>query len=77
MKFTVDGYEIDIKAKRSIIRERMNKHDTMEFMNNLCLLMWWTAERDRMKGYEDVAQIYEQEASELHDQLDSLGLFKF
>lgn len=75
MKFVVDGYEIDIKAKKCLIRERMNKQDTLSFMNTLCLYLWWTAERDEYKGYDDSSEIYVKEAQKLHDQLDALGYF--
>ena len=90
MRFTVDGYEIEIKAK-DIGDKRFSKEDTLYFMNQLSI---WMAESAHYTAFEhrndngfydsdtEAVEIGKRcgerlkEASyDIHDQLDALGFY--
>lgn len=90
MKFTIDGYEIEIKAKREGAK-RASKDDTMCFMNSLAI---WMRESGKFTAFEhrndsgfydgnddaiECGKRYgaylKAAANDLHDQLDAYGCY--
>lgn len=49
MRFIVDGYEIEIKA-RDTFHSRFNKDDTLDFLNTVCI---WMSEAAKYKNFEN------------------------
>lgn len=90
MRFTVDGYEIEIKAK-DIGDKRFSKEDTLYFMNQLAIWMTESAhytafEHRNDNGFYDgdteaieigkrCGEYLSNAAEELHDQLAALGCY--
>lgn len=82
MTFTVDGFEINITAKKDGFTR---KQATLYFMNSLGCLYWDSANYDTMRNEQEPREYYTGEhgtiaqalniAEEIHDQLKALGLY--
>ena len=74
MKLELNGYEVEIKAKRKLVKDRFNKEDTMNFLNELSLLLGNTNEDDEANQY------FRNEANKLahkiYMELEKAGAYK-
>lgn len=52
MTLTINGYEIEIKAKNTLISTRYNKEDTCAFLNKVSSIASVAAEEYEKEGYE-------------------------
>lgn len=75
MKITMGEYEIDIKAKQVRYHDRMNKADTLDFLNTVAVILGAAVEHYDKKGLFALKKYYYNMHSELHDQLDAAGLY--
>ena len=84
MKFTVENYEIEIKAKKKG-NSRYNAKDTMHFMNEIAILFSRYSDYCKLKneiepkefytGKYGVIRQYQDFSSEIHNQLENLGFY--
>lgn len=75
MKFTFDGYEIDIKVKNTLLSDRANKYDTLSFMNRMLGWFFDSIEDSNRLGFEDLAEHQRKEAYKLFEQLTKHGAY--
>ena len=75
MKFHIDNYEIDIKAKGLCNETRNNKEDVMYFMNLISLLACSAEENYRNKGAIALAEQAGKCSDEIHEQLKAMGCY--
>ena len=75
MKFHIDNYEIDIKAKGLCNETRNNKEDVMYFMNFVSLLAINAAENYRNTGGIALAEQAEKCSNEIYKQLKAMGCY--
>lgn len=90
MRFTVDGYEIEIKAK-DIGDKRFSKKETMYFMNQLAIWMtdsahytafehrnddgFYDGDTEAIENGKRCGELLKEESFDIHDQLDALGFY--
>lgn len=74
MKVIIDGYEVEIKAKKVNTRKN-NTKDTMHILSKLEGWAWETAGHMEKEGYKILADATRKEASSIHDTLGSYGYF--
>ena len=75
MKFHIDNYEIDIKAKGLCNETRNNKKDVMYFMNFISLLALNAEENYRHKGADALAEQAGKWSDEIHEQLKAMDCY--
>ena len=75
MKFHIDNYEIDIKAKGLCNETRNNKEDAMYFMNFISLLALSAAENYRKEGANVLAEQAGKCSNEIHEQLKAMKCY--
>lgn len=79
MKFTANGYEIEIKAKRTcgglFDRKRANAEDTKRFMADVAIWAARAADEYKALGLNALAKEADTTWNEIYDQLDNLGHF--
>lgn len=74
MRVNVGVYEVEIKAK-AYGSTRMNKEDTLYFLNMISGALFGDAENLRKKGYEHLAEDSAKKARELHGMLREIGFY--
>lgn len=75
MKFTINGYEVEIKAKRTVGSKRMNKEDTMDFVNYILMLSYMASERYAMMGADALAKDADKTSEEFYAVLKENGAY--
>ena len=75
MKFHIDNYEIDIKAKGLCNETRNNKEDVMYFMNLMALFASGAEENYRNKGAGALAKQAKECSDAIRKQLKSMGCY--
>lgn len=79
MKFTVDGYEIEIKAKNTcgglFDRKRAKAEDAKAFMRDVALLAARAADRYAEMNCFALSRNADRIYHEIHDQLNDLGYY--
>lgn len=82
MKININGYEVEIKARK--VRnydehKRFNEKDTMIFLNGLAIDFWRLAEYmandEKRATARDYAPYVERNAKDIHDVLGAMGLY--
>ena len=81
MKITLNGYEIEIKAKYTAgglinTDRRMNKADTMSLLSTVALWAFEASHRYDGLGLDALGEDASKAGNELHDQLEAAGAFK-
>lgn len=76
MKFTINGYEVEIKAKRTVGSKRMNKEDTMDFVNYISMLSYVASERYAMMGADALAKDADKTSQEFYTVLAENGAYR-
>lgn len=74
MTFTIDGYEVEIKAK-GFGKDRFNKNDTMAFANHLSLILSEAGASYKYKGLHNIAARCDGDVDNIYNQLDALGYY--
>lgn len=74
MTFTIDGYEVEIKAK-GFSKERFNKADTMAFANHLSIMLSRAGDYYESDGYKAIAESIERDVDNIYNKLDSYGYY--
>lgn len=74
MKVRVNGYEVEIKA-RDLSRDRANKKDTLQFMNDICCLAIEAREHYEMEGYVALTEEAESFRKAFFKVCDENGLY--
>ena len=79
MKFTANGYEIEIKAKRTcgglFDRKRASAEDAKRFMADVAIWAARAADAYKALGANALAKEAKTTWEEIHDQLEALGYF--
>ena len=75
MKFNIDNYEIDIKAKGLCNEARNNKEDVMYFMNLILSFAIGAEENYRNKGADALAEQAKKCSDEIYEQLKIIGCY--
>ena len=75
MKFHIDNYEIDIKAKGLCNETRNNKNDMMYFMNLIALFASGAEENYRNQGADALAKQAGKCSDEIREQLKAMGCY--
>lgn len=76
MKLTINGFEIDIKARHTEINKRMNAEDTKWILNTIAMIAYDAASDRRHNGYNAIAEEAVEIATDIHDYLESLKYFE-
>lgn len=74
MKVIIDGYEVEIKAKK-VGKNKANIKDTMHILSELEGWAWGFAGKAQQEGFKHMALAIRDDASSIHDTLDSCGYF--
>lgn len=75
MKFTINGLEVEIKAK-GIHGERYNKVDLGYFLTDIALWATDSAKWNEHQGYEGMANEARQVSRKIHEQMLEAGMYK-
>ena len=75
MKFHIDNYEIDIKAKGLCNETRNNKNDMMYFMNLIALFASGAEENYRNQGANALAEQAGKCSDEIYEQLKAMDCY--
>lgn len=75
MKLTINGYEVEIKAKANY-NSRANKLDTMHFLNTLSIWASEAARTYRMERCESLEKNANKAADDIYTVLSAAGLYK-
>lgn len=74
MKVVIDGYEVEIKA-RKVGENKTTTKDTMHILSEIEGWAWESARLREKEGYAILARATRKEASSIHDTLNSCGYF--
>ena len=74
MKFTINGYEVEIKAK-SPYSNRCNKNDTVEILNMISLYAGSAERYWKSQGMNAIAKSAGNVSTEIYEQLKILGVY--
>ena len=74
MKVIIDGYEVEIKAKK-IGKNKANIKDTMHILSELEGWAWGFAGKAQQEGFNYMAKAIRNDALSIHKTLDSYGFF--
>lgn len=74
MKVIIEGYEVEIKAKK-VGKNKANSKDTMHIISKIEGCLWDSARLFEKEGYEILARATREDASSIHNTLDSCGYF--
>lgn len=74
MTFVIDGYTVEIKAKRG--ESKFNKTETMEIANYLAILMWQAGENYERNGRHTLSEIAKEDSSSLFMKLVQEKFYK-
>lgn len=74
MKVIIDGYEVEIKAKK-VGKNKANIKDTMHILSMIEGWAWDSANLSDREGFPILANATRKEASHIHETLDSYGYF--
>ena len=75
MRFTFDGYEIEIKAKNEY-SQKFNKADTVSILNSLSIYAGEAATRYEQIGMAALGQRAREFADTTYNLLDAAGAYK-
>ena len=75
MKFKVNGYEVEIKA-RDLSKDRASKNDTLQFLNDLSLLALDAKEYNEEQGYKAITEEANKYRKAFFDICKENGLYK-
>lgn len=75
MRVIVGDYEVEVKAKIHGLSERMNKKDTLYFLNMISAALYGDADSLRTKGYNFLAEDSLKKARELSGMLREIGFY--
>ena len=75
MKLIVNGYEIEIKAKKIAFDNRYNKEATQSFLNTISCWASAAADHDNMLGCYGMAKDASRAAKQIFDALDFQGYY--
>lgn len=74
MKVNIMSYEIELKAK-SVLDDRYNKETTLEFLNELVLMLRTSGENAKNSGHINAARMFIKNANDLHEILDENNFY--
>ena len=74
MKVIIDGYEVEIKAKK-VGKNKATIKDTMHIVSEIEGRLWDSARLFDKEGFENLARVTREDASNIHNVLDSYGYF--
>ena len=82
--FNIGSLEISIKCKDKMMNDKYNDRDTMYAMNLLSILLDDDAQlykaaydhRTDMECFRKISDLRKQEAHEIYEQLEAMGLYK-
>ena len=75
MRLTVNEYEVEIKVKRGGAA-RVNKMDTMQFLNSVSIWAMEAAKQMRTTGAPALAEEFDDASNEIYHFLKDAGLYK-
>lgn len=75
MKLNINGYEVEIKAKRRF-DDRANKQATMFLLNSMAVWSSEAAKQMKSKGCNALAAEYDEASTEIYNVLKAAGLYK-
>lgn len=74
MKLTIGNYEVEIKAK-GMFAEKMNKEDTMYFLNKISSVCYQASLQSRAQGWEFRADDEQEMSTQIYEFLDNKGFY--
>ncbi len=74
MKLTINGYEVEIKAKHTY-ESRVNKKATMDLLNLISIWASAAAKWTEEQSYPALAESYENAGDEIYKVLAAEGLY--
>lgn len=69
MKININGFEVEIKARATKYNERMNKTDTLAFLNRVAMWAMWSADIFDEEGSKITAEEARNAAHEINRRL--------
>lgn len=72
MKITMNGYEVEIKARASY-NSKANKQDTMDLLNSISI---WVMEAANDPTNKSIKNYLEGVSNEIYEQLKAAGAYK-
>ena len=77
MKIIIDGYEVEIKAKKvDFGHTKFNKDDTLHLLNNVLVMINESADWNNEHGYEACGTLNSDLGKTLYKALKSEGLYR-
>lgn len=76
MKLKIADYEVEIKARDELLREKANDNDTLAFLCVVANWAWSAAAEAAADGFEATADCNRKAANDIHNFLESSGYLK-
>ena len=86
MKITINGYDVELKAKRHSLDNRYSEEQTKAFLNGLCLLLDDAAKcleskaaemnNETSECYNNVAKYRRDDSWNIYKMLEELGYYE-
>lgn len=76
MKIIVGEFEVEVKAKGIVSREKYNEKDTEFFLNELSVVYQDAATFEEGQGYQAHARNYNTKSMDIYKQLLKMGAYK-
>lgn len=77
MRFVLEGFVVEIRAKRSNDENaRFTKTDTMEFCNKMSIAFEESARWNEANGYDVCAESLRDSSNEIYEKLEKQGFYK-
>ena len=76
MKIKIGEFEVEIKAKGIVSREKYNEEDTQFFLNELSVVYQDAATFEDGQGYQAHARNYNTKSMNIYKKLCELGAYK-
>lgn len=77
MRLIIGEYEVEVKALNTVHsnQTKMNKHDTMYFLNYIASLASEASEKLNEDGFEWLSKTARQYNNDIYNELKKLGLY--
>ena len=75
MKIMIGEYEVEIKARDARFRQRANKEDTINLLNEMSIAFGEAAKLFSSTHAEPLAKIASKKSDDIYNALDAIGVY--
>ena len=76
MKLIIGDYEVEIKAKKIGLDEKMNKQATIDFLNEASIYFSEASRMYTIEGCTGLAPAAQRKSTDIYNKLSEMGVYK-